>query len=91
MFIAPCSVVPLRMKDATRSRLKEMVREIGERRDVRDDLDGPVSTDSLWAAKPDLDMQQVTAQVRAVCDTRGSGFLRFLSMIQHAFECVERR
>lgn len=42
-----------------------MVREIGERRDCRDDGDGPVPGESLWAAKPDLNMQQVTAQVRA--------------------------
>ncbi|CBJ28915.1 conserved unknown protein [Ectocarpus siliculosus] len=51
-----------RAKDSAKGRLKEMVREIGERRDARDDGDGPVSTESLWAAKPDLNMQQVTAQ-----------------------------
>ncbi|CAM9368398.1 unnamed protein product [Ectocarpus sp. 4 AP-2014] len=51
-----------RAKDAAKARLKEMIREIGERRDARDDGDGPVSTESLWAAKPDLNMQQVTAQ-----------------------------
>ncbi|CAM9459566.1 unnamed protein product [Ectocarpus fasciculatus] len=49
-------------KDSAKARLKEMVREIGERRDARDDGDGPVSGESLWAAKPDLNMQQVTAQ-----------------------------
>eukprot|EP00903_Cladosiphon_okamuranus_P011700 g11004.t2 len=49
-------------KDATKARFKEMVREIAERRDSRDDGDGPVPGESLWAAKPDLNMQQVTAQ-----------------------------
>lgn len=55
----------MRAQDATKARFKEMVREIGERRDSRDDGDGPVPGESLWAAKPDLNMQQVTAQVSA--------------------------
>lgn len=51
-------------QEATKARFREMVREIAERRDSRDDADGPVPPESFWAAKPDLNMQQVTAQVR---------------------------
>lgn len=65
LYIPHAYVRALSSQDATKARFKEMVREIGERRDCRDDGDGPVSGESLWAAKPDLNMQQVTAQVRA--------------------------
>lgn len=60
---SPRRSAPPFAQDATKARFKEMVREIGERRDCRDDGDGPVPGESLWVAKPDLNMQQVTAQV----------------------------
>ena len=55
---------PPNSKDATKARLKDIVRDIAERRDMKDDPEGPIDSNSLWAVKPDRDMPQDTAQAR---------------------------
>lgn len=57
-------------QEATKNRLRTLLREIAERRDSKDDPEDQ-NLEGLWAVKPEVDIHLVTAQVHVLSFPRG--------------------
>lgn len=57
-------------QEATKNRLRTLLREIAERRDSKDDPEDQ-NLEGLWAVKPEVDIHLVTAQVHLLSLPRG--------------------